>query len=143
VVGTRTVFLSRRLLTAGKRFGDILDPNLTGVMYKTTSRGNWYDRCYYMPNIATHEYQYPYLSVNRRTNMASLLSEGGFHTIPMQQALNINDSYKRLEAFGTFRSILEYVGVTRPDKVMLTGVVTNSENDSLWMALLLPLLVIL
>jgi N-acetylmuramoyl-L-alanine amidase len=113
----------------GKRFGSILDPNLTGVMYKTTSRGNWYDRCYYMPNIATHEYQYPYLSVNRRTNMASLLSEGGFHTIPMQQALNINDSYKRLEAFGTFRSILEYVGVTRPDKVMLTGVVTNSEND--------------
>ena len=112
----------------GKAYGDILTPNLTSVMYETTTRGNWYDRCWYDPAPATHTNQYPYLSVNRRTNMASLLSEGGFHTLPMQQALNINESYKRLEAFGTFRSIMEYRGLDRPEKVMLAGVVKNSEN---------------
>lgn len=112
----------------GKAYGDILCPNLTSVMYNTTTRGNYYDRVYYQGDVDTHENQYPYLSVNRRTNMASLLSEGGFHTHPVQQALNINEEYKHLEAFGTFRSILEYRGIERPDLVMLAGVVTNSEN---------------
>ena len=112
----------------GKRYGDILCPNLTGVMYNTGTRGNYYDRVYYNGDVDTHENQYPYLSVNRRTNMASLLSEGGFHTHPVQQALNINEDYKHLEAFGTFRSIMEYLGLERPDQVMLAGVVTNSEN---------------
>ena len=112
----------------GKAYGDILCPNLTSVMYNTGTRGNYYDRVYYNGDVDTHENQYPYLSVNRRTNMASLLSEGGFHTHPVQQALNINEDYKRLEAFGTFRSIMEYRGLERPDQVMLAGVVTNSEN---------------
>lgn len=111
----------------GKRFSEILDPNLTGVMYNTTSRGSWYDR-YYYDRVTDHDRHYPYLSVNRRTNCASMLSEGGFHTLPMQQALNLNDSYKRLEAFGTARAIMEYRGITRPDKVLLAGVVTNSET---------------
>lgn len=111
----------------GKRFSEILDPNLTGVMYNTTSRGSWYDR-YYYDRVTDHDYHFPYLSVNRRTNCASMLSEGGFHTLPMQQALNLNDSYKRLEAFGTARAIMEYRGITRPDKVLLAGVVTNSET---------------
>ncbi|UKI24281.1 MAG: N-acetylmuramoyl-L-alanine amidase [Bacteroidales bacterium] len=81
----------------GKAFGEILNPNLTGVM-RITTRGNWYDRCYYDRAPETHANQYPYLSVNRRTNMASLLSEGGYHTIASQQQLNINADYKRLEA---------------------------------------------
>ncbi len=112
----------------GKKMGDIMCPNLTGVMYNTETRGNYYDRVFYNGDIDTHENQYPYLSVNRRTNMASILSEGGYHTLPMQQALNMNDSYKRLEGFATARSIMEYRGITRPDKVLLAGVVTNSEN---------------
>jgi len=111
----------------GKAFAEILDPHLTGVMYQTTSRGSWYDR-YYYDRTSNHTNHRPWLSVNRRTNMASMLSEGGFHTLPVQQALNINDSYKRLEAFGTFRAIMEYRGLTRPDKVMLVGVITNSET---------------
>ena len=114
----------------GKAYGDILTPNLTSVMYETTTRGNWYDRCWYDPTPTTHTNQFPYLSVNRRTNMASLLSEGGFHTLPMQQALNINESYKRLEAFGTFRSIMEYRDIDRPEKVMLAGVVKNSASTT-------------
>lgn len=112
----------------GKRYGDILCPNLTSVMYQTGTRGNYYDRVFYNGDVETHTNQYPYLSVNRRTNMASLLSEGGYHTHPVQQGLNMNDSYKHLEAFGTFRSIMEYRGLERPDQVMLAGVVTNSEN---------------
>lgn len=89
--------------------GDIMCPNLTGVMYNTETRGNYYDRVFYNGDVDTHENQYPYLSVNRRTNMASILSEGGYHTLPMQQALNINESYKRLEGFATARSIMEFV----------------------------------
>lgn len=112
----------------GKRYGEILMPNLTGVMYNTGTRGNYYDRVFYNGDVDTHENQYPYLSVNRRTNMASLLSEGGFHTQATQQGLNINEEYKHLEAFGTFRSIMEYVGLDRPDNVMLAGIVSNSEN---------------
>ena len=112
----------------GKRMGDIMTPNLTGVMYDTETRGNYYDRVFYQGDIDTHTNQYPYLSVNRRTNMASILSEGGYHTLPMQQALNMNDSYKHLEAFATARSIMEYRGLVRPEKVLLAGVVTNSEN---------------
>lgn len=112
----------------GKAFGEILNPNLTGVM-RITTRGNWYDRCYYDRAPATHTNQYPYLSVNRRTNMASLLSEGGYHTIASQQQLNINKDYKRLEAFAAFQSILKYRGMTNPVQTFLTGIITNSEND--------------
>ena len=113
----------------GKAYGDILCPNLTGVMYDTGTRGNYYDRVFYNGDVETHDNQYPYLSVNRESNMASLLSEGGYHTLPMQQSLNMNVSYKRLEAFGTFRSIMEYRGLARPEKVMLAGVIKNSENQ--------------
>lgn len=112
----------------GKAFGEILNPNLTGVM-RITTRGNWYDRCYYDRSPATHGNQYPYLSVNRRTNMASLLSEGGYHTIASQQQLNINKDYKRLEAFAAFQSILKYHNMKNPVQTFLTGIITNSENN--------------
>ncbi|MEG1765801.1 MAG: N-acetylmuramoyl-L-alanine amidase [Muribaculaceae bacterium] len=111
----------------GKAFGEILDPNLTGVM-RITSRGVWYDRSFYEKGVETHENQYPYLSVNRRTNMASLLSEGGFHTNPDQQPRNMNESYKRLEGYAGFRSMLKYRGIENPVQTMLTGIVSNSEN---------------
>ncbi|MDE6396592.1 MAG: N-acetylmuramoyl-L-alanine amidase, partial [Muribaculaceae bacterium] len=55
----------------GKRYGEILEPNLSGVM-RIPSRGNWYDRCFYQKGVDTHENQFPYLSVNRRSNMPSL-----------------------------------------------------------------------
>lgn len=112
----------------GKAFGEILNPNLTGVM-RITTRGNWYDRCYYDRAPETHANQYPYLSVNRRTNMASLLSEGGYHTIASQQQLNINADYKRLEAFAAFQSILKFRNMTNPEQTFLAGIIKNSEND--------------
>lgn len=112
----------------GKAFGEILNPNLTGVM-RITTRGNWYDRCYYDRSPQTHTNQYPYLSVNRRTNMASLLSEGGYHTIASQQQLNINKDYKKLEAFAAFQSILKFRNMKNPVQTFLTGIITNSENN--------------
>ena len=90
-----------------------LCPNLTGVM-RVSTRGNIADRCYY-DGSSTHEYQEPYLSVNRRTNMASLLSEAGFHTIAEQQSRNLNDDYKKLEAVAAMQSILKYRGMELPD----------------------------
>ncbi len=112
----------------GKAYGEFLEPNLKGVM-RVGSRGNRYDREFYMPNEDTHENQFPYLSVNRRSNMPSLLSEGGYHTLAEQQQRNLNDDYKRLEAFAAFQSILQYRGLQRPAQTFLTGMVTNSENN--------------
>lgn len=111
----------------GKAYGEILLPNLSSVM-RVSSRGNWYDRCYYDRTPATHTNQYPYLSVNRRTNMASLLSEGGYHDMAEQQQRNMNKDYKRLEAFAAFQSLLGYRGITCPAQNFMTGVITNSEN---------------
>ena len=112
----------------GKAYGEFLEPNLKGVM-RVGSRGNRYDREFYMSGQDTHENQYPYLSVNRRTNMASLLSEGGYHTLAEQQQRNLNDDYKRIEAFAAFQSILQYRGLARPAQTFMTGMVTNSENN--------------
>ncbi len=112
----------------GKAFGEILLPNLAGVM-RVASRGNWYDRCYYDRAPETHENQYPYLSVNRRTNMASILSEGGYHDIPEQQQRNINKDYKRLEAFAAFQTILLFRHLAVPMQTFITGVISNSENN--------------
>lgn len=111
----------------GKAYGELLMPNLTGVM-RIPSRGNWHDRCYYDRTPDTHENQYPYLSVNRRTTMASLLSEGGYHDMAIQQQRNLNDDYKRLEAFAAFQAIMQYRGLALPQQAFMTGVISNSEN---------------
>ena len=111
----------------GKAYGEILDPNLAGVM-RVNSRGNWYDRCFYDRSPQTHTNQYPYLHVNRESNMASLLSEGAYHTIAYQQSRNMNKEYKRLEAFAAFQSLLKYHGMDVPSQTFLHGEVFNSEN---------------
>lgn len=117
----------------GKAFGEILCPNLTDMMMNfacTGTRGNWYDRCFYLRGETTHTYQYPYLSVNRRSNMASLLSEGAYHTIAAQQQLNINAEYKRLEALAGFQSLLKYHNMELPAQTFLAGIIRNSENST-------------
>lgn len=112
----------------GKAYGEFLNPNLAGVM-RVESRGNRYDRDYYMATDGTHTNQYPYLHVNRETNMPSLLSEGGYHTIAEQQQRNLNDDYKRLESFAAFQAILQYRGLSLPAQNFVTGMVYNSENQ--------------
>ncbi len=112
----------------GKAYGEFLEPNLMGVM-RVGSRGNWYDRCYYDRTPETHESLRPYLSVNRLSNMPSLLSEGGYHDMAVQQRRNMNKDYKRLEAFAAFQSILQYRGMALPAQTFMTGVISNSENE--------------
>ncbi len=110
----------------GKAYGEFLEPNLMGVM-RVGSRGNLYDRCYY-DKSETHTNQYPYLSVNRRSNMPSLLSEGGYHDMAVQQRRNMNADYKRLEGFAAFQSLMQYRGFALPEQTFMTGVISNSEN---------------
>lgn len=110
---------------------------------RVSTRGNIADRCYY-DGSSTHEYQEPYLSVNRRTNMASLLSEAGFHTIAEQQSRNLNDDYKKLEAVAAgladasgnatdemkFRFLTEYRSCLNAETVLpLDGVDDNGLVD--------------
>ena len=111
----------------GKEFGEYLEPNLKTVM-RIGSRGNFYDRHFY-DRVTNHSNKYPYLHVNRESNMASILSEGGYHTIEAQQQRNINAEYKRLEAFAAFRAILQYMKMANPVQTFLTGVISNSENN--------------
>ncbi|SMO41700.1 Por secretion system C-terminal sorting domain-containing protein [Saccharicrinis carchari] len=111
----------------GKALGDILDADLSGVM-RIDTRGNWADRNFYLRGEYHHDNQFPYLAVNRRTNMASLLSEAGFHTNPGQQQKNLNAEWKKLEALSAFRSILEWGGIDRPAIGVATGIITDADS---------------
>ncbi len=62
------------------------------------------------------------------TDMASALSEAGFHTNPTQNQRNMNADWKRMEARTMFWSILEFHGLERPDVRAAMGIVSNSEN---------------
>ncbi len=112
----------------GAALGEILNLDLSGAM-RIPTRGNWADRNFYLGTPDHHENQWPYLHVNRTTNMASLLSEAGFHTNPKQQQLNINAESKALEALVAFRSILELHGIDRPAIGVATGIITDLETE--------------
>ena len=64
--------------------------------------------------------------------MASLLSEGGFHTNPFQQKRNLNAEYKRLEAQAAFWGFLSYFGVREQQPVVgiTTGVISDDDDGS-------------
>lgn len=111
----------------GKDFGDILNVDLSGAM-RIANRGNYADRIYYQGVVYNHDNQWPYLHVNRTTNMASLLSEGGFHTNPTQQQRNMNAKWKKLEALSAFRSFLKYKGIEPPAVGIATGIITDEDS---------------
>jgi hypothetical protein len=75
----------------GKKMSQIMVGLLTAGM-RTTTRGALGDRDFYQVAGST-----PYLHVNRETNMASELSEAGFHTNPIQNQLNMNETGKDLK----------------------------------------------
>ncbi len=109
----------------GKDMGDILNVNLPSAM-RIPTRGNYADRTFYNQNVNN---QWPYLHVNRETDMASLLSESGFHTNPTQQQRNLNAEWKRLEAQAHLWTIIEYSGATeRPTVGIATGYITNANG---------------
>ncbi|GAB5537356.1 MAG: hypothetical protein Rubg2KO_36050 [Rubricoccaceae bacterium] len=111
----------------GGRMGDEYIRTLTAAM-RIPTIGNFADRTFYQGFPDNHTNQFPYLSVNRRTNMASVLSEGGFHTNPRQNTLNMNADWKRLEAQAHYWAILDWHGVTRSTHRIATGIVTDVES---------------
>lgn len=112
----------------GKKMGDIMVDKLTRGM-RTNTRGNYADRTFYQGFPDNHENKYPYLHVNRESNMASELSEAGFHTNPRQNQLFMNDDWKRLEARTFFWSILKYHGIQHPKVRILTGIVKDKDTS--------------
>ena len=62
------------------------------------------------------------------TNMASSLSEAGFHTNPTQNQRNMNADWKRMEARTMFWSILDFHGLERPPVHTAMGIVSDIEN---------------
>ncbi len=116
--------------SGGKVFGDSLIVELTAAM-RIPTIGNYADRTFYQGFPENHANQFPYLFVNRTTNMASVLSEGGFHTNPFQQQRNLNAEYKRLEAQAAFWTIIDYFGATdRPVVGIATGRITDADDGS-------------
>lgn len=113
----------------GKFMGDLMIRDLTAAM-RIETIGNWADRNFYQgSSVRFHDRQYPYLHVNRESSMASLLSEAGFHTSPVQQVRNINADWKRLEAQSHFWSVLAYHEVARPAVGIVTGTVRDAETE--------------
>jgi N-acetylmuramoyl-L-alanine amidase len=108
----------------GQAMGDFMTDYLTKGM-RVSTRGSFPDRRFYMSGTAN---QWPYLHVNRASNMASVLSEGGFHTNPVQNTKNMNAEYKRLEAQTHFWSYLSYHGKARPKVGIVTGIITDVDT---------------
>jgi N-acetylmuramoyl-L-alanine amidase len=112
-----------KLPNGGKKMGDIMIQDLTAAM-RIATIGSRADSPFYGATTRST----PYLSVNRNSAMASVLSEGGFHTNPTQQQRNLNAEWKKLEAQSAFWSILRYHGLSRPKVGILTGIVSDIET---------------
>ena len=112
----------------GKVMADYIVDLLTRGM-RISTRGNYADRTFYQGFPDNHDYKYPYLHVNRESNMPSELSESGFHTNPTQNQRFMNDDWKRLEARTIYWSILKYHHIARPLVRILTGIVSDVETD--------------
>ncbi len=113
--------------TGGGRMGEEYEDALTTAM-RLPSIGNYADRTFYQGFPDTHANQYPYLHVNRESNMASVLTEAGFHTNPRQNQLNMNAEWKRLEAQAFYWGILDWHGVPRSVHHIATGIITDAES---------------
>ncbi len=106
----------------GEAMSDIMIINLRDVM-RIASTGSWGD-CSFYGTCTTG----PYLSVNRRSNMPSELSEQGHHTNPLQNQLAMNSEYKRMIAYSMFWTILDKFEIDRPYPGILAGIITDSET---------------
>ena len=111
----------------GARMGDEFEDAMVEGMRLPTI-GNFADRTFYQGFPDNHDNQFPYLFVNRESNMASVLSESGFHTNPRQNQLNMNADWKRLEAQAFYWAILDYHDIARTTHRIATGVVLDAES---------------
>lgn len=94
--------------------------------YQIPTRGVWGDRSFGL-QMGTN-YGASGVGVLRETNMPATLSEGGFHTNPVQNQKNMNEKWKRLEAYTLFWSILEDQGIQRPFVGITTGIISDIES---------------
>lgn len=124
---------NEKVPTGGKAMSDIMVELLSeGMRIPKHSSGSIGDCSFYSPwhpSPCTPSRPGPWLHVNRATNMRSELSEGGHHTNPEQNQLNMNADWKRLEARTLFWSILDLHGIERPVTRILTGIVSDLESD--------------
>ncbi len=110
----------------------------------TISMGNWMSdlmsRAYRIPTRGVYgdktfglqfgtSYGSAGIGVLRETTMAATLSEGGFHTNPRQNLLNLNNESKRTEAKAIWLSILGHFGVSRPPVRTLLGIISDRETN--------------
>ena len=116
--------------SGGKAMSDIMIGKLTNGMRTNTVYGSIGDCDLYTSWGSTYCQSSggPYLYINRNTDMPSELSEAGFHTNPIQNQLNMNEAWKRLEARTFYWSILDFHNIPRPQVRILTGIVRNEEN---------------
>ena len=113
---------NEKIPNGGKAMSDIMVVLLTAG-YRIPTTGSIGDCTFYGCTSGG-----PYLHVNRETNMPSELSEAGFHTNPVQNQLNMNAKWKRLEAYTFYWSILKFHNISRPYAGIVTGKITDLES---------------
>jgi len=118
----------------GEAMSDIMVELLSDVMRIPQSGwGSTGDCSFYSGWASTpctqNGFQGPYLSVNRRSNMPSELSEQGHHTNPLQNQLDMNTDYCRLMAYSMFWTVLDKFEIPRPYPGILSGIITDSETE--------------
>jgi N-acetylmuramoyl-L-alanine amidase len=116
-----------KIPNGGKEMSDIIVDILSKGM-RIPTRGNYADRTFYEGFLDNSSRFYPYLHVNRESNMPSELSEAGFHTNPTQNQLNMNSKWKRLEAYTFYWSFLKFFDIIRPFVGIATGIISNIES---------------
>lgn len=102
--------------------------NIMSRAYRIPTRGVYGDRTFGF-QFGT-SYGTSGVGVLRETLMPATLSEGGFHTNPRQNLLNMNYESKRTEAKAIWMSILGHFGVSRPPIRTLIGVISDVETNT-------------
>jgi N-acetylmuramoyl-L-alanine amidase len=111
----------------GKAMSALMIPLLTAGM-RIPTIGSYGDHTFYGGCPTNPPRPCPWLWINYATNMPSELSEAGFHTNPTQNQLNMNASWKRLEAKTIFWTILKYHNLLRPYVGTVVGIVKDLES---------------
>jgi N-acetylmuramoyl-L-alanine amidase len=94
--------------------------------YRIPSRGSWAEWTYYMQGSWDRT-----LWVLQQTAMPAELSEGGFHTNPTQNLLNMNQEFRHIEAKSEMASILDYFSMPYPAFMStVAGIISNEDNGA-------------
>ncbi|RMH65132.1 MAG: T9SS C-terminal target domain-containing protein [Bacteroidetes bacterium] len=120
----------------GKRMAELMIPYLTDAMRVPTvgARGecDFYgvESCRSPGSFSSglRNYKGSRNFVQGFTAMPSSLSEGGFHTNPRQNQLNMNAEWKRLEARALYWAILAFHGASPPAERLLAGVISDIDT---------------